>query len=58
MIMKFQNLITYIDDLIVILIGYESLDIIIKIYKNNLKNPINCYNWWLLIGYLITYLYA
>jgi hypothetical protein len=57
MIMKFQNLITYMDDLIIIWIGYESLDISIKIRKM-IKIPINCYNFLLLIGYLITYLYA
>ncbi len=38
MIMKFQNLITYIDDLIIIWIGYECLDINIKIYKT-IKKP-------------------
>jgi len=41
--MKFQNLITYMDDLIIIWIGYECSDISIKIYKI-IKNPINCYN--------------
>jgi hypothetical protein len=37
MIMKFQNLIAYMDDLIIIWIGYESLDTIIKNYKNYKK---------------------
>ncbi len=59
MVLNFQDLITYLDDLIIIQVDYQSLTIKIKKLKNtkkknyiSIKKP---YNQLLLIGNLITY---
>jgi hypothetical protein len=59
LVLNFQDLITYLDDLIIIQVDYQSLTIKIKKLKNtkkknyiSIKTP---YNQLLLIGNLITY---
>ncbi len=59
MVLNFQDLITYLDDLIIIQVDYQSLTIKIKKFKNTKKKKIifikkPC-NQLLLIGNLITY---
>ncbi len=59
MVLNFQDLITYLDDLIIIQVDYQSLTIKRKKFKNTKKkNSISIkkpYNQLLLIGNLITY---